>query len=114
VSRRIRSRAELLTAWRLEAEVEAAGVNEWAEAVAAAAFDAADPLLSGAPLTPDSIVRVWAREELRLELAPRDRIPPAIRTAFARAQAALWAGEPIPDAAILVDEPPPGVTGRSR
>jgi hypothetical protein len=102
---RLRTRADLLAAWRAEAEAVAAVMNEQAEAEAAVRIDAADPLRGAAPLTPDAMVRLWASETLQAQLSPGDPIPDAIRTAFNRAQALLWAGEPIPDAATLVDEP---------
>jgi hypothetical protein len=106
VGRRLRTRDELLGAWRHEAELAAAGAHERAEAEAAIRIDANDPLRGATPLTPNAIIRLWADETLHVQLAPDDEIPPAIRAAFARAQALLWDGEPIPDAAVLVDEPP--------
>jgi hypothetical protein len=105
VGGRRRTRAELLSAWRHDTEGAAAAQNERAEAEAAARLDAADPLLSGAPVTPDAVVRIWAGDSLLVELRPDDPVPPAITAAFREAQAALWDGAPISGATLLVNEP---------
>ena len=94
---RLRSRDELLAAWRARDSVAAAARDAAAEAFAAQAIDR--------PADSEAVLRVWAADALRLELAAGQPIPEAVRRAFARAQDALWAGEPIRDPALLVDEP---------
>lgn len=107
MGRRARTWDELLTAWRAQAAASDAAADARAESEAAAALDDADPLRA-TPLTPDGLLCLWARDALSVHLRPGDGVPPAIRVAFARAQASLWDGEPIPAVATLVDDPGAG------
>jgi hypothetical protein len=101
MSRRARTRGELLALWRARDAAESAIDDAAREAAVAITLEAARDM----PRSADDVVIQWAEDVLSVQLRPADPIPVGIRTAFTRAQAALWDGRPLPGPAELVDEP---------